>query len=131
MSHFEYEVVRRPGYVALTVRVVSVQLNHEKTISEIENGVAEVLQKSDPQLLVMDLAAVDFWNTDAIAMLLKMYKRIRERDGMMRVCGLSVRLETPYKLCMLDRIIPLNLTVEEALQEHEKEATAHGRTDDA
>ena len=57
--------------------------------------------------LVLDLEQLDLLNSPLIGQLIELYKRIREQDGVIRLCGLSDHNEQVLHTCHLnDRFRP-------------------------
>ena len=126
MNVVEHEVVKRPGYQTLVLRVRSPHLNLPNPINEVEVAVLDLLAKGTYQLVVMDLSEVEQLNSAGLGMLLKIHKRVRQRNGQVRVTGLIRPLATTYRLCMMDRIMPSSPTVAQALEAHDEETGQHG-----
>lgn len=66
-------------------------------------------------LLVVDLSRVTFIDSMALGVLLETMKRLRARDGALRIVGPRPDVRRIFEITLLDRIFPLDATRSEAL----------------
>jgi anti-sigma B factor antagonist len=71
--------------------------------------------------LIVDLSSVHEIDSSGLGALVAVLKWVRRFGGSMRVCGLRPAVREVVELTMLHRILPLHLTVEDAIDEE----TAH------
>ena len=86
-------------------------------VSHLDQGEADVVPLADSlwklmqqhltYRLVLELDQVDVLNSHLVGQLVQLYKRIREHDGVMRLCGLSPHNREVIETCRLDdRFLP-------------------------
>jgi anti-anti-sigma factor len=56
--------------------------------------------------LVLELQQIPLLNSHLIGQLVQLYRRIREHDGVMRLCGLSAYNRQVLNTCNLDQYFP-------------------------
>jgi anti-anti-sigma factor len=61
-----------------------------------------VLEQHFTYRLVLELDQVDLLNSHLIGQLVELYKRIREHDGVLRLCGLSAYNRQVLRACRLE-----------------------------
>ena len=122
MGVLRHWMVNRRGRPALVLQLEASEMRLPGTLRDLQSGMLKVVRKTCRALVVVDLSPVEQWNTDALAVLLRIHKQVRFRGGTLRVTGLGKHLEMGYKLCMLDRIMPLSDTIDQALEADWKEA---------
>ena len=115
----EHELADRSGYQALVLRLKPKRLDMPGLIATLREAMLEVISRERRRLVVIDFSEVEQWNSEALGMLVRIYKKVREGGGAVRVAGLCAALAVTYRLCMLDRVIPSSRTVKEALDAHE------------
>jgi len=125
MNIIEHEVVQRPGYEALVIRICTEDLTLSGAIMDVKTAIFSLLSKREYPVVVVDFTRVKRTTTDGFAMLLGIQKRLKENHSVVCVVGLNQALEVSYKLCMMHRIMPHSESVEEALKGYEKEASAN------
>ena len=64
--------------------------------------------------VVVDLRNTVYFGSDFIAILLKLWKIIRTRDGRMALCNLSAHEKEILRICELDRLWPISSGLDEA-----------------
>jgi len=95
----QFEVERGPDW--LLVRITRVP---ENTASPppLGDDIWELLQQHFTYRVVLELDEVDVLNSYLIGQLVALYKRIRQHDGVMRLCGLSAYNRQVLHSCRLD-----------------------------
>lgn len=102
-SGWELDVQRGPGW--LLVRISN--SDAAPTEPPLADALWELLQRHFTYRLVLELDQVKILNSYLIGQLVQLCRRIRQRDGVMRLCGLS-----PYNVRVLrssrldDRFLP-------------------------
>lgn len=110
-----FTIERRGG---VTIFVASPQL--EQIDFALHDEAAEILLAplagdDDPQVVV-DLSDVNFFGSMFMAILLRCFKVVEERGGMMVLCGLSPRAKELLHLTSLDQVWPIYGTRREAIE---------------
>ena len=100
----ELAVERGPDW--LLVRIESLDKNASDP-PRLADEVWSLLQRHFTYRLVLELDRVEMLNSHLIGQLVRLYKLIREHDGIMRLCGLSAYNLQVLKSCRLDdRFLP-------------------------
>jgi anti-sigma B factor antagonist len=94
-------------------------------VGEIDTSTTPVLRARLTNLieaghhhLVLDMAAVAFWDSAGMAVVVHIWKQLRARTGMLIVAGLGEVTVRAWHITGLNRLIPSYATVAEALQAH-------------
>lgn len=69
-----------------------------------------------PEVVIVDLAAVDFLDSSGLSALVSGLKTLRGKGGQLRLSGPRPQALTALRLTMLHRVFPIFDTVEAALQ---------------
>jgi anti-anti-sigma regulatory factor len=67
--------------------------------------------------LVLDLSEATFVDSMALGVLLGAMKQLRARDGRLRLVVPQTELRRIFEITLLDRVLPLDATREDALRE--------------
>ena len=76
----------------------------------------EPLRKDPSPLVLIDLSQVDYFGSMFVAILLKCFKFVESRDGMMALCGVSPRAGELLRITALATVWPIYATRREALE---------------
>jgi len=76
--------------------------------------------------VVLDLGGVDFIDSAGLGVVLGALKRVRGAGGALRVVVDEPAVRQVFALTELDRIVPLDRTVDEAVAHPVREARTHG-----
>lgn len=118
----EHELLRRPRFEALLLSIGLTDLSPAGLTAELTDAILDLVLTNRGELVVVDFSKVAYCGATAFTLLLKIHKCSKQHNKALSVAGLGPLLETSYRLCMLQRIIPLSNTVEQALDAYETEA---------
>ncbi|MHC4176447.1 MAG: STAS domain-containing protein [Planctomycetota bacterium] len=100
---WELEVERGPAWLLVKIR----SLDGSSTDPPLADGVWEQLERHFTYRVVLELDQVKVLNSHLIGQLVRLYRLIRERDGVMRLCGLSPHNLDVLRICRLqERFLP-------------------------
>jgi anti-anti-sigma factor len=103
-SGWELDVERGPDWLLVKVR------KGEEDAAEpapLADELWSLLGRHFTYRLVLELDQIDLLNSYLIGQFVRLYKLIRERDGVMRLCGLSPQCAQVLRTCRLnDRFLP-------------------------
>lgn len=100
---WELEVERGPGW--LLVRIKS--LDGSSPEPPLADELWDLLERHFTYRLVLELDQVSVLNSHLIGQLVRLYRLIRQHDGVMRLCGLSPHNLDVLRICRLDdRFLP-------------------------
>ena len=73
------------------------------------------------QKLVFDLTGVTFIDSSGLGALLSTMRNLSERGGSFRVCNITPAIKVLFELVRINKILPIHITLEEALQAAQQE----------
>jgi len=71
---------------------------------------------TDPELVIVDLVAVEFMDSSGLSVLVGALKRARRHGGTLRLVGEEERLKQLFRLTGLHKLLPLYPTVSAAVE---------------
>ena len=99
-----FEVERGPDW--LLVRVVDLDRDVSNVVS-LSNEIWSIMEQHFTYRLVLELDQVNLLNSHLVGQLVSLYKRIRDHNGVMRLCGLSAYNRMVLRTCHLeDHFLP-------------------------
>lgn len=110
---WELRVQRGPDW--LLVKVEAPAGAHEET-PPLADALWDQLQRHSTYRVAIELDRIEVLSSHLIGQLIQLYKRIRQHDGVMRLCGLSPYNCQVLRTCHLDdRFLPYH-DIQEAVQ---------------
>ncbi|MBN2474824.1 MAG: STAS domain-containing protein [Pirellulales bacterium] len=95
---------RGPDWLLVKVKSVDSDADSPPGLAD---GLWELMQRHLTHRLVLELDQIAVLNSRLIGQLVKLYSRIRQQDGVMRLCGLSPYNLKVLRTCRLDeRFLP-------------------------
>ncbi|MGA3065498.1 MAG: STAS domain-containing protein [Tepidisphaeraceae bacterium] len=83
---------------------------------ELRAALLGILGKSLPKKLVLNLAAVPYMDSSAVAVLVEVLQRLRRSGGRLMLSSLQPRVRGLLEIARLDSIFVLAITDDEALE---------------
>jgi len=100
---WKLDVERGPDWLLVKVR----SLDGPSPDPPLADGIWELLQRHFTYRVVLELDQVQVLNSHLIGQLVRLYRLIRQRDGVMRLCGLSPHNLDVLRTCRLqERFLP-------------------------
>ena len=99
----------------MTVRFISPHIIDAGAVANIAGEIESLLRKYRVQLLILDFTGVQQLSSQMFGQLLHLRKYMSERSGEARVCSMTGGVLHAFKLCRLEKVIPLFKTEKEAL----------------
>ena len=87
----------------------------ELSISEIGNGLTEIIEQADSPKMVINFSKVTNMSSSALGMLITLHKRAREAGGELRLCNIQPTIQEVFKITRLDEIFKIFPTQGEAV----------------
>ena len=83
---------------------ISGEIDHH-TSREIRESVDRMIVMQRPATLILDLEGVNFMDSSGLGLILGRYKKIKELDASMYICGADQRTMKILKMAGVDKII--------------------------
>ncbi|MDE2507462.1 MAG: STAS domain-containing protein [Planctomycetota bacterium] len=99
--------------VTATPHIESFEFGFDEEAAEL---IMAPLRTQDVPLLIFDLAAVDYFGSVFLAILLRCWKLAQARGGSMALAGVSDRARELLRLTSLDTLWPLYASRQEAIE---------------
>lgn len=87
----------------------------EISISQIGQRLQGLVAKADSPKFVLDFTSVGHMSSSALGMLITLHKRIRERDGQLRLSGIQPPIYEVFVITRLNEIFQIFPSTKEAL----------------
>ena len=101
------------------VEFVNNKILDEGNIAEIGSTLNALIDEQERPRILLDFSAVDHLSSAALGMLINTNKRIKERNGQLRLSCIKAQIFEVFKITKLDRLFKIFPTREEALSSFE------------
>lgn len=88
----------------------------EISISQIGERLQGLVAKSASPKFILDFASVGHMSSSALGMLITLHKRIREKDGQLRLSGIQPPIYEVFVITRLNEIFQIFSSKEEAIK---------------
>jgi anti-sigma B factor antagonist len=89
----------------------------EQTISAFSDLMLGAVATADPPALVVDLSHARFIGSSFLGVLIRAWKRLRDRDGRMALCCVPANCGEVLRVSRLDSVWSIHSTRDDALRE--------------
>ncbi|MGB7160319.1 MAG: STAS domain-containing protein [Tepidisphaeraceae bacterium] len=104
---------RRTGDAVRAALVGEIDLHNSP---QVRSALLELLQREQPKKLILNLAAVPYMDSSAIAVLVESLQKIRKTGGKIYLTNLQPRVKGLLEIARLDAIFVLAGSEEEAME---------------
>jgi len=102
------------------------ELDFQRIVAGGEN-IFDLLKGSDTKNVVLDFHKTDYYGSAALGWFVKLWKRVRGRDGRMAFCNLSEHEKEILQFTKLDHLWPICSSRQEAVDVVRGEAASNRR----
>ena len=107
---WDLEVDRGPGW--LFVRLHGGGFDAD----EVADRLWDILNKHFVHRVVLEMEDIEFLPSSLLGQLVMLQKRVMQRGGALRLCGLSPQCHETLHLCRLDQILPCYQNRDDAIR---------------
>jgi anti-sigma B factor antagonist len=87
----------------------------EKDIRALQDSVMSVIEQAENIQLVLDFGQVEFLSSAVLGLLIRISKRISEKDGKLSLCNISPKIYEVFKITQLTKIFDIQKDVNSAI----------------
>jgi anti-sigma B factor antagonist len=101
---------------ATVVELTDRRILDEVSISEIGEQLFSMVVRAAAPKFVLDFSGVAHMSSSALGMLITLHKRVREKGGELRLCGIQPAIMEVFVITRLNEIFSIASTKEQALE---------------
>ena len=107
--------------VRYTEKATIVTLTDEKILEEndiraVQESIMSVIDESERMNLVVDFQNVRFLSSSVLGLLIRISKRIYERDGELRLCNINPKIHEIFKITRLTKVFDIYPDIDSATE---------------
>lgn len=88
----------------------------ERDVRELDEALSSLINEADGITLVLDFSKVRFMSSAVLGLLIKISKRIYERQGRLALCAIGPKIYEIFKITRLTKIFDIYGDVDTALR---------------
>jgi len=92
----------------------------EKDIKVLQESIMSVIEQAKRINLILDFGNVRFLSSAVLGLLIRLSKRIYERDGSLRLCNINPKIYEIFKITRLTKTFDIYKDVESAAEDLSK-----------
>jgi len=101
---------------AIIVTLAEEKILEEGDISALQESIMSVIEQSERINLILDFCNVRFLSSAVLGLLIRISKRVYERDGQLKLCDIDPRVHEIFKITRLTKIFDIYQDVESAAE---------------
>ena len=92
---------------AVIVTFTDEKILEERDIAELQDSLNGIIEQADRINLVLDFSTVKFLSSAVLGLLIRVSKKVYEREGQLRLCNISPRIYEIFKITRLTKIFDI------------------------
>ncbi len=102
---------------ATIVTLADEKILEEKDIRALQESIMSVIEQTGPINLVLNFSNVRFLSSAVLGLLIRVSKKVYERDGQLRLCNIDPKIHEIFKITRLTKIFDIYKDVESATED--------------
>ena len=101
---------------ATIVTLADEKILEEKDIRALQESIMSVIEQSERMNLILDFCNVRFLSSAVLGLLIRISKKIYERDGQLRLCNINPKIHEIFKITRLTKVFDIYQDTESAAE---------------
>ena len=101
---------------AVIITFTDERILEEKDIEAVQQGLMSVVEQTERINLVLDFSNVKFLSSAVLGLLIRISKKVYERDGQLKLCNINPKIYEIFKITRLTKIFEIYPDTENAVE---------------
>ena len=101
---------------ATIITLADEKILEEKDIRALQESILSVIEQSVRMNLILDFCNVRFLSSAVLGLLIRISKKIYERDGQLRLCNINPKIHEIFKITRLTKVFDIYQDTESAAE---------------
>ncbi len=102
---------------ATIVRFTDEKILEEKDVKALQDSIMSVVEQGERIKLILDFGNVRFLSSAVLGLLIRLSKRIYEKDGQLKLCNINSKIYEIFKITRLTTTFDIYKDVESAVED--------------
>lgn len=98
------------------VTFLNEKILEETDIKALQDSVMSVIEQSEQINMILDFGNVKFLSSAVLGLLLRISKKIYERDSQLRLCNINPKIYEIFKITRLNKIFEIHSDLDSAME---------------
>ncbi len=104
------------GENATIVTFADEKILEEKDVQALQESIMSVIEQAERINLILDFCNVRFLSSAVLGLLIRISKKVYERDGQLKLCSIAPKIYKIFKITRLTKIFDIYKDVESAVE---------------
>ncbi len=101
---------------AVIIKFTDEKILEDKDIAAIRDAIMSVVEQTQRINLVLDFTNVKFLSSAVLGLLIRVSKKVYERDGQLRLCNINPKIYEIFKITRLTKVFDIYPDTEDAVE---------------
>lgn len=101
---------------AVIITFTDEKILEDKDIAAIQQAIMAVVEQTQRISLVLDFSNVKFLSSTVLGLLIRISKKVYERDGQLRLCNINPKIYEIFKITRLTKVFEIYSDTENAVE---------------
>ncbi len=101
---------------ATIVTFTTEKILEEKDIQALQETIVSIIEQTEQISLILDFCNVKFLSSAVLGLLIRVSKKVYERDGQLKLCNINPKISEIFKITRLTKIFDIYPDVESAVR---------------
>ena len=101
---------------AIIITFTDEKILEEKDIQALGESIVSVIEQAGQMNLILDFCNVRFLSSTVLGLLIRISKKVYERDGQLRLCSISPKIYEIFKITRLTKVFDIYQDVKSATE---------------
>ena len=101
---------------AVIIKFADEKILEDKDIAAVQEAIMSVVEQTQRINLVLDFTNVKFLSSAVLGLLIRVSKKVYERDGQLRLCNINPRIYEIFKITRLTKVFDIYSDMENAVE---------------
>ena len=101
---------------AVIIKFADEKILEDKDIAAVQEAIMSVVEQTQRINLVLDFSNVKFLSSAVLGLLIRVSKKVYERDGQLRLCNINPKIYEIFKITRLTKVFDIYPNTENAVE---------------
>ena len=101
---------------ATVVTLADEKILEDKDIQALQESIISIIEQAEQVNLILDFRNVRFFSSSVLGLLIRISRRIYEREGKLRLCGIDPKIYEIFKITRLTKVFDIYEDVRSATE---------------
>ena len=101
---------------ATIVTFTDEKILEEKHVQALQESIMSVIEQAERINLILDFCNVRFLSSAVLGLLIRISKKVYERDGQLKLCSINPKIYKIFKITRLTKIFDMYQDIESAVE---------------